>query len=102
MSVICFARWGGVLVQFDNRGGLHALLLRNGRMRGAIRFDAPAGKQQSKNDAKHHLFLFGQAVHTQNIKWNRADNNVFAATGSPISQWDSEIARNARSMVDRS
>jgi hypothetical protein len=36
-------------------------------MGGAIRFNGPAGQQQTQNDTKNQLFLLRQAVHGRNL-----------------------------------
>jgi hypothetical protein len=36
-------------------------------VRGAIRLHCPAGQKQTQNNAKHQLFLFGQATHARTI-----------------------------------
>jgi len=37
----------------------------------AVRFNRPAGQQQTENDTENQLFLFRQAVHGNNlmVKW---------------------------------
>jgi hypothetical protein len=44
-------------------------------MGGAIRFDGPAGQQQTQNDTENQLFLFRQAVHLNNIVENERNGN---------------------------
>ena len=44
-------------------------------MRGAIRFDRPAGQQQTQNDTENQLFLFRQAIHAANITEIRLNSN---------------------------
>jgi hypothetical protein len=36
-------------------------------MGGAIRFNRPAGQQQTQNNTENHSFLFRQAVHDSNL-----------------------------------
>jgi hypothetical protein len=50
-------------------------------MGGAIRFDRPAGQQQTQNDTKNQLFLFRQAVHGDKVTKSRlSGKNV-------VSEW---------------
>jgi hypothetical protein len=44
-------------------------------MGGTIRFDGPAGQQQTQNDTKNQLFLFRQAVHWDKVTKPRCHRN---------------------------
>jgi len=50
-------------------------------MGGAIRFDGPAGQQQTQNDTKNQLFLFRQAVHRDKVTkpWRSGKKGVSVA-----------------------
>jgi hypothetical protein len=46
-------------------------------MGGSIRFNGPAGQQQTQNDTKNQLFLFRQAVHRDKVtKQMRSGKNA--------------------------
>jgi len=55
------------------------------RMGGAIRFDGPAGQQQTQNDTKNQLFLFRQAVHGDKVTKPRRHRNNGVAVAAAIS-----------------
>jgi hypothetical protein len=50
-------------------------------MGGSIRFDSPAGQQQTQNDTKNQLFLFRQKIHQGNVtkQWRSGKSGVSVA-----------------------
>ena len=69
-----------------------------GGMRGAPGFHPPPCQQQNKNEAEHHLFLFGQEFHAGNIPGSADFQRKFGGGAKQTTFTTCRAAANLRLM----